>query len=79
MQSSIQLQVYQDKVDSVLIANIVSAWTGISVDTIIHQGQSKILTLKDQLQADIIGQDDAIMKVVNVVYRDWETDRKSVV
>lgn len=69
MQSSIQLQVYQDKVDSVLIANIVSAWTGISVDTIIHQGQSKILTLKDQLQADIIGQDDAIMKVVNVVYR----------
>lgn len=69
LQSSLQLQVYQDKVDKVLIANIVSAWTGISVDTIIQQGENKILSLKQHLQTDIIGQDEAIMKVVNVVYR----------
>ncbi|MBS3971565.1 MAG: AAA family ATPase [Erysipelotrichia bacterium] len=69
LHDSIKLEVYQDKVDKNLIAQIVASWTGISVDTIIQQGENKVLNLKNLLLSDIIGQNEAIEKVTNVIYR----------
>lgn len=69
LQDSLKLEVYQNQVDRDLIATIVSAWTGISVDTIIQKGENKVLSLESILKEDIIGQDEAIEKVTHVIMR----------
>lgn len=69
LQSSLKLDVYHDKVDTPLIASIVSSWTGISVDTMLTQTESKVLHLKSYLQNEIFGQDDAIKRVSDVILR----------
>jgi len=69
LQSSLKLDVYHDKVDTLLIASIVSSWTGISVDTMLTQTESKVLNLKSYLQEEIFGQDDAIKRVSDVILR----------
>ena len=60
---------YHDKVDTLLIASIVSSWTGISVDTMLTQTESKVLNLKAYLQTELFGQDDAIKRVSDVILR----------
>lgn len=69
LQSSLKLDVYHDKVDTLLIASIVSSWTGISVDTMLTQTESKVLNLKAYLQTELFGQDDAIKRVSDVILR----------
>ncbi len=49
------------------IAEIVSKWTGIPVSKMLSGEKEKLLVLDNQLQKRVIGQDEAIRKVSDVV------------
>ncbi len=51
------------------IARIVSRWTGIPVAKLNETERSKILGLSDILHKRVIGQDDAVTKVVDAIWR----------
>ena len=51
------------------IGNIISDMTGIEINKIIENEAIKLKRMKENLKKEIIGQDDAIEKVVNVIKR----------
>ena len=51
------------------IARIVSRWTGIPVAKLNESERNKILGLADILHRRVIGQDDAVTKVVDAIWR----------
>jgi len=51
------------------IARIVSRWTGIPVAKLNETERNKILNLSDILHQRVIGQDDAVSKVVDAIWR----------
>ncbi|MBV0899429.1 MAG: ATP-dependent chaperone ClpB [Wolbachia endosymbiont of Fragariocoptes setiger] len=51
------------------IANIVSKWTGIPVENMIHSEKEKLLNMENEIQKRVIGQKEAIEAVSNAVRR----------
>ncbi|NOZ04524.1 MAG: AAA domain-containing protein [FCB group bacterium] len=55
------------EVDTEDIAEIVSKWTGIPVTKMLAGEKEKLLHLEDQLRKRVIGQDEAIERVADVI------------
>lgn len=51
------------------IANVVSKWTGIPVNRLKSSESAKLLSLKENLEKRVIGQDEALEKVTNAIIR----------
>ncbi|OAB82497.1 ATP-dependent chaperone ClpB [Wolbachia endosymbiont of Laodelphax striatellus] len=51
------------------IANIVSKWTGIPVDNMMHNEKEKLLNMENEIGKRVIGQRDAIEAISNAVRR----------
>jgi len=51
------------------IASVVAAWTGIPVTRLAEEESQKLLSLESRLSAKVIGQEEAIKAVANVVRR----------
>ena len=51
------------------IANIVSKWTGIPVDNMMHSEKEKLLNMENEIGKRVIGQRDAIEAISNAVRR----------
>ncbi len=49
------------------IADIVSKWTGIPVTTMLSGEKEKLLHLEDELQNRVVGQDEAVQSVADVI------------
>ena len=72
--SMIRLNLTKDKrtgniVDAEDIATVVSKMTGIPVNKVAESEGNRIMKMKGRLQSRIIGQDDAIEKVVRAIQR----------
>lgn len=72
--SMIRLNLTKDKrtgniVDAEDIATVVSKMTGIPVNKVAESEDNRIMKMKGRLQSRIIGQDDAIEKVVRAIQR----------
>lgn len=72
--SMIRLNLTKDKrtgniVDAEDIATVVSKMTGIPVNKVAESDGNRIMKMKGRLQSRIIGQDDAIEKVVRAIQR----------
>ena len=59
----------KDSVSADDIAGVVSAWTGIPVTRLAQDEATKLLELDKRLSAQVIGQDEAVRAVANVVRR----------
>jgi ATP-dependent Clp protease ATP-binding subunit ClpB len=57
----------KEEVDSEDIAEIVSKWTGIPVTRMLQSERSKLLDLESQLQARVVGQDEALEAAANAI------------
>ncbi|MGD9639368.1 MAG: ATP-dependent chaperone ClpB [Alphaproteobacteria bacterium] len=51
------------------IATVVSRWTGIPVDKMLEGEREKLLKMEDNLEARVVGQEEAIIAVSNAVRR----------
>ncbi len=51
------------------VASVVASWTGIPVNRLAEEETAKLLELEKRLSSKVIGQDEAISKVANVVRR----------
>ena len=72
--SMVRLSLTKDKktgniVDAEDIATVVSKMTGIPVNKVAESERGRIMKMKERLQGRIIGQDDAIDKVVRAIRR----------
>ena len=59
----------KEEVDAEDIAQIVSRWTGIPVTRMLKSERAKLLTIEDDLQKRVIGQDEALSAVANAIRR----------
>ncbi len=64
-----QDKVVRDSVDEDEIASIVSKWTGIPLEKLIEKEKQKLLKLETEIKKRVIGQDEAVSKVVDAVLR----------
>ncbi len=58
-----------EQVDASDIADVVSAWTGIPVNSMLEAESEKLLNMEDALRQRIVGQDKAIMAVSDAIRR----------
>ncbi|MDO4664203.1 MAG: AAA family ATPase [Erysipelotrichaceae bacterium] len=59
----------QETVNEEMIAKIVSRWTGVEVSRLVESERKKLLSLKDEMEKRVIGQDHAIDLVVDAILR----------
>ena len=59
----------RDRVTDEEIARIVSRWTGIPVTKLVEGEREKLLALGDTLHKRVIGQDEAVQKVTEAIWR----------
>ena len=64
-----ELSLVRQAVTDEEIAKIISRWTGIPLAKLNETERSKILNLSDILHKRVIGQDDAVNKVVDAIWR----------
>ncbi|MBS0616198.1 MAG: AAA family ATPase [Verrucomicrobia bacterium] len=64
-----QNRLLQEEVDESLIAQIVSKWTGVPVQKMLQGQAEKLLHLEQDLQALVIGQNEAIVAVSEAIRR----------
>lgn len=60
---------FSDVVNQDAIAQVISQWTGIPVDRMNKSDEQKVLGLKKELQARVIGQEDAIDRIYECILR----------
>ncbi|MEM7382878.1 MAG: ATP-dependent Clp protease ATP-binding subunit [Bacteroidota bacterium] len=53
------------------VAEVITTMTGIPAHRIAHKHEAKLLTIKQELQAKVIGQDEAIDKLVKAIQRTY--------
>lgn len=68
-QKSTGTKMIQEIVDEALIAKIVSRWTHIDVEKLMSTERIKLMHLESALKQRVIGQDDALRWVSNVIMR----------
>jgi ATP-dependent Clp protease ATP-binding subunit ClpB len=59
----------QEEVTSEDIAEVVSKWTGIPVQSMLRSEREKLLNLEQELHKRVIGQDDAIVAISDAIRR----------
>ena len=59
----------QEEVTSEDIAEVVSKWTGIPVQSMLKSEREKLLNLEQELHKRVIGQDDAIIAISDAIRR----------
>jgi len=59
----------KEEVSSEDIAEVVSKWTGIPVQSMLQSEREKLLNLEDELHARVIGQDEAVNSISNAIRR----------
>lgn len=59
----------KEEVDSEDIADIVSRWTGVPVSRLLQGEMQKLLSLEEQLEHRVVGQEDALIAVSDAVRR----------
>ena len=59
----------RSKVDSDEIAEIVSRWTGIPVSKMLEGEQQKLLRMEEEIGAQVVGQQEAVVAVANAIRR----------
>ena len=59
----------QETVNEEMIAKIVSRWTGVEVSRLVESERKKLLSLKDEMEKRVVGQDHAIDLVVDAILR----------
>ncbi len=64
-----ELKVKKYPVSIANVAEVIANITGIPADRILHKQDDRLLTLKQELQAQIIGQEEAIEKVSKAIQR----------
>ncbi|GAA4647805.1 type VI secretion system ATPase TssH [Kistimonas scapharcae] len=55
------------RVDSAIIASILSSWTGIPINNMLSDEIQRLLTLESHLTARVIGQDDALKELCQCI------------
>ncbi len=58
-----------DEVDQEIIAEVISAWTGIPAGKMLQGEMEKLANMEALLSSEVIGQDDAVSAVSNAVRR----------
>ncbi len=58
-----------ESVDSELVAEVVSRWTGIPVSRMVESERDKLLRMEEELHRRVIGQEEAISAISNAVRR----------
>jgi ATP-dependent Clp protease ATP-binding subunit ClpC len=64
-----ELSKHREKVDEENVAEVVAMMTGVPVQRIAQAEGSRLLAMYDEIQDSIIGQDDAIKKIVQAIQR----------
>ncbi len=64
-----EAQIHREKVTEEDVAEVVSMMTGIPVQRIAQNESNRLINMEDELKKYIIGQDDAIRKVVKAIRR----------
>ncbi|MFK7960463.1 MAG: ATP-dependent chaperone ClpB [Phycisphaerales bacterium] len=59
----------REEVDADVIAEIVADWTGIPVSRLVEGEREKLMQLERSLEAQVVGQDDAVRAVADAVRR----------
>jgi len=59
----------KEEVDSEDIAEVVSKWTGVPVSKLLQGDLAKLLTLEEQLNKRVVGQDEALQIVSDAIRR----------
>ena len=59
----------KEEVDAEDIADVVSRWTGITVNKMVQSEKEKLLHLEDELHRRVVGQDEAISAIADAVRR----------
>ncbi|MEO1301338.1 MAG: ATP-dependent Clp protease ATP-binding subunit, partial [Bacteroidota bacterium] len=62
-------QAHRHPVSIYHVAEVIATMTGIPVERIAHSQDSRLLELADELKEEIIGQDEAVDKVVRAIQR----------
>ncbi len=62
-------KIVRDSVNEDEIAAIVSKWTGIPLEKLMEKEKAKLLKLESEIKTRVIGQDEAVEKVVDAVLR----------
>ena len=65
----IELRNHREIVDADKIAEVVAMMTGVPVQRIAQSESARLLDMKAELQHDIVGQDEAIAKIVKAIQR----------
>lgn len=63
------LKLLRNKVTEEIVANVVSKWTGIPVNTMLLSEKERLMNLESILSSSIIGQTNAISSVSNAIRR----------
>ncbi|MGE4312730.1 MAG: ATP-dependent chaperone ClpB [Pseudobdellovibrionaceae bacterium] len=58
-----------EEVEASDIAGIISKWTGIPVDKMLEGERSKLLSMEENLERRVVGQDQAVKSVANAIRR----------
>ncbi len=64
-----KLNFVENKVTEEQISKIVSKWTGIPISKLTSSDRDKLLNLSDSIKTRILGQDDAVDRVVDSIIR----------
>lgn len=64
-----ELQKHRETVDSEKVAEVVAMMTGIPVQRVAQAEGSRLLQMGEQLKGKVVGQDDAIVKIVKAIQR----------
>lgn len=59
----------KEEVSAEDVAEVVSKWTGIPVQSMLQSEREKLLNLEDELHARVIGQDEAVNSISNAIRR----------
>lgn len=64
-----ELQKHRETVDAEKVAEVVAMMTGIPVQRVAQAEGSRLLQMGEQLKGKVVGQDDAIVKIVKAIQR----------
>ena len=64
-----ELELLRNKVTDDIVADIVSRWTGIPVNTILQSEKERLLKIEESLSRFVIGQETAISVIANAIRR----------
>ncbi len=62
-------RILKEEITAEDIASVVAMWTGIPVSKMLEEEREKLSKMEDSLKSRVIGQDEAIVKISNVIRR----------